>query len=187
SLTEKRSLKWKNNNNNNNLLGVEHRLSTSYHPQTDGQTEQTNQTIEQYLQHYLDYDQDNWVDILPIAQFAYNNAINSTTGETPFYVNYRYHPQLAYKPLNQQEEALLARKWTDNLQHMHTMMQRDIEFVNLRIATYYDKKRSEGPDLKVGEKVYLLQQNIKTKMAECKIGSHSTGTIIIIIIIIIQV
>ncbi|KKA24011.1 hypothetical protein T310_1993 [Rasamsonia emersonii CBS 393.64] len=55
------------------------------------------------------------------------------------------------------------------------MMQRDIEFVNLRMATYYDKKRSEGPDLKEGEKVYLLQRNIKTKQPSAKLDHIRLG------------
>ena len=51
-------------------LGTNHKLSTAYHPQTDGQTERLNQTLEQYLRHYLDYDQRNWVILLPVTQLA---------------------------------------------------------------------------------------------------------------------
>ena len=54
-------------------LGIDTRMSTAYHPQTDRQTEWTNQTMEQYLQHYINHQQDNWVELLPIAQFVYNN------------------------------------------------------------------------------------------------------------------
>jgi transposase InsO family protein len=43
-----------------NLMGIDHQLSTAYYPQTNGQTKRTNQTIEQYLRHYINYDQDNW-------------------------------------------------------------------------------------------------------------------------------
>ena len=48
-------------------------LLTAYHPQTDGQTKQTNQTLEQCLRHYINFKQNNWIDLLPLAQFAYNN------------------------------------------------------------------------------------------------------------------
>ena len=48
-------------------LGNKHKLSTAYHPQTDGQTERTNQTLEQYLRSYVSYQQDDWVRLLPLA------------------------------------------------------------------------------------------------------------------------
>ena len=50
--------------------------------------------IEQYLQHYVNYEQNDWVTFLPMAQFAFNNAVHTTTGEMPFYVNYGYHPSI---------------------------------------------------------------------------------------------
>ena len=77
-----------------NLMGIDHRLTTAYHPQGNGQTERTNQTIEQYLRHYINYEQNDWVTFLPMAQFAFNNAAHTTTRETPFYANHGYHPSI---------------------------------------------------------------------------------------------
>jgi len=54
-------------------LGIEQRLSTAFHPQTDRQTEWTNCTLDQYFQAYINYQQDNWKELLPMAEFAYNN------------------------------------------------------------------------------------------------------------------
>ena len=54
-------------------LGTKVKLSTAYHPQTDRKTKRTNQTLEQYLRHYINFKQSNWTDLLPLAQFAYNN------------------------------------------------------------------------------------------------------------------
>ena len=59
-------------------------MSTTYHPQTDGQTEHLNRTLEEMLQAYVGYKQDNWDDYLPTAKFAYNNAKQTSTGLTPF-------------------------------------------------------------------------------------------------------
>ena len=73
------------------LLGIQSAMSTAYHPQTDGQTERVNQTLEQYLRHYCMYQQDNWSQLLPIAEFAYNNAPSATTGVSPFFANKGYH------------------------------------------------------------------------------------------------
>ena len=49
--------------------------------------------MEQYLQHYINHQQDNWVELLPIAQFVYNNQQHSVTGTTLFFANYRRNPQ----------------------------------------------------------------------------------------------
>ncbi len=65
-------------------LRINHKMSTAYHPQTDGQSKQMNQTVETYLRHYVNKNQNNWVQLLLTAQFAYNNTQNETTEETPF-------------------------------------------------------------------------------------------------------
>ena len=55
-------------------LGTTLSMSTSFHPQTDGQTERTNRTLEEMLRSYVNYKQDNWDEYLPLAEFAYNNS-----------------------------------------------------------------------------------------------------------------
>ena len=50
-------------------LGTKRQLSTAYHPQTDGQTERINQEIGMFLQHYMNYQQDNWTNWLAVAEF----------------------------------------------------------------------------------------------------------------------
>ena len=73
-------------------LGIQRALSTAYHPQTDGQTEWMNQEIKAFLQHYVNYKQDNWANWITEAEFQYNNKQHSTTGFSPFYLNYGCHP-----------------------------------------------------------------------------------------------
>ena len=55
------------------VLGTKRKLSMAYHPQTDGQTERINQEIRTFLQHYVNYQQDDWIDWLATAEFSYNN------------------------------------------------------------------------------------------------------------------
>ena len=68
------------------LLGTEQQLFTAFHPQTDGQTERQNATLEQYLRCYVDYLQTNWADLLPLAEYIYNASPHSITSTSPFYV-----------------------------------------------------------------------------------------------------
>ena len=70
------------------MMNLKRRLSTAFHPQTDGQTENMNRTIEQYLRIYCNYQQDNWTNLLSLAEFAYNNAYQPTINCSPFYANY---------------------------------------------------------------------------------------------------
>jgi len=79
-------------------LDMKLHFTSGYHPQGDGQTEWVNQTLEQYLRCYCNYQQDNWAALLPLAEFAYNNAPNETTGTSPFFANKGYHPNLAVHP-----------------------------------------------------------------------------------------
>jgi IS30 family transposase len=73
-------------------------FTLGYHPEGDGQTEHMNQTLEQYLCIYCNYQQDNWLELLPLAEFSYNNAPNATTGVSPFFANKGYHPNISIHP-----------------------------------------------------------------------------------------
>jgi len=73
-------------------------FTSRYHLEANGQVEQTNQTLEQYLRIYCNYQQDNWSKLLPLAEFAYNNASSATTGVSLFFANKGYHPNLSVYP-----------------------------------------------------------------------------------------
>ena len=74
------------------VLGTKRQLSTAYHLQTDGQTEQINQEIGTFLRHYVNYQQDDWTDWLAAAEFQYNDKIHAVIGKTPFELNFGRHP-----------------------------------------------------------------------------------------------
>jgi transposase InsO family protein len=74
-------------------LGIKSTMSTAYHPQTDSQTERFNQELEQYIRAFCDYRQDNWVKWLPLAQFAHNSQITTSTGRSPFDLLYGFTPR----------------------------------------------------------------------------------------------
>jgi hypothetical protein len=77
-------------------LGIKQRLSTVFHPQTDGQTERINMLMEPYLRNFVNYQQNNWVRWLPLAQFAANNHTLETTNCSASIGNYDCHPQLTF-------------------------------------------------------------------------------------------
>jgi len=81
----------------NNLLGIQTKLSTAYHPQTDGQTERINQELEQYLRVFIDHRQEQWPDWLGMVEFAYNNKIHVATKISPFKANYSQDPRIGFE------------------------------------------------------------------------------------------
>ena len=72
----------------NRMLGIETRLSMVFHPQMDGQMEQINQELEQYLRFFVDHRQKEWLEWLALAEFAVNNKVHMTTKVSPFMANY---------------------------------------------------------------------------------------------------
>ena len=69
-------------------------FTSGYHPEGDGQTKRMNQTLKQYFHVYCNYQQDNWSELLPLTEFAYNNALSATTGVSLFFANKEYHPNI---------------------------------------------------------------------------------------------
>jgi transposase InsO family protein len=72
--------------------GAIQNLSTAYRPQTDGQSEQTNQCLEQYIRIFTVFKQTNWADLLALAQYALNSWPNATTKKVPFKLLLGYIP-----------------------------------------------------------------------------------------------
>ena len=78
------------------LLDISQDMPTAYYPQIDGQTERVNQVLEQYLRTYCSWDHKDSIELLPYAEFCYNNTVHNSTKVTPFYANYGYNPRHNY-------------------------------------------------------------------------------------------
>ena len=155
-------------------LGTKVKLSSAYHPQTDGQTERVNQTLEQYLRCSINHLQDNWVELLPLAEFAYNNAQHSSTGKSPFYVNYGCHPIFEISrpdtSTNPAAENTLIRIERTNMELKH-----QLEKAQENYKRFADRKRLEGPKFNIGDKVWLIRKNIRTARPSEKLDFRRIG------------
>jgi hypothetical protein len=162
-------------------LGIKQNLSTAYHLQTDGQTERVNQVLEQYLHLYVNYDQDNWAALLPLAEFAYNNAPHSSTNMSPFFATYGYHPTLDIAP--RLARAGSAAEHAENLRDLHEHAKKEIAKAIDRFRTAADRGRLPAPDYRVGQHVWLSAENIRTtrpsrKLAERRLGPFRIAEIV---------
>ena len=157
-----------------NEIGIKLKLSTAYHPQTDKQTERMNQTLEQYLRHYVNYSQRNWVQLLPIAELALNNRTLTATGESAFYTNYSRHPNL-FNILKKSPQAETALKEINSLKRVHKELSKSIEYQQKRGEPNANKKRKKKPQLKKRDKIYLLTKNLKTSRPNKKLNHKKVG------------
>ena len=142
------------------LLGIESSMSTTYHPQTDGQTERVNQTLEQYLRCYIDYQKDDWSKLLSAAEFAYNNATHEGTKESPFFLEYGRHPRAGPTLVKEATPTDLTDiMWSR--QQAQEQAKAALELAAERMKWYYDQGVQKVP-FKVGDKVLLDLRDYQT-------------------------
>ena len=156
------------------LLGIGPQMSTAFHPQTDGQTECLNQTIEAYLRAFVGHKQDNWAGLLPMAEFAYNNSVTMGNGMSPFYANYGFHPLASDPavagPLN--PASALYAHW---MHAVHEESSQKLEAVQEQMRRYANSKRTKPPVYQVGDLVMLNGRNIKTRRPSKKLDHKNHG------------
>jgi hypothetical protein len=156
-------------------LNVDLRLSTAYQPQTDGQTERVNQTLEHYLRVHCEHRQNDWADLLGLASFAYNNTLHTTTKHTPFYANYGYHPRWAQEFSQEGPISKKDRSMATDLAEIHAECVENIAEANQYAARFYNEGRQEPPKFEVGDKVRLSMKDIKSKRPARKLDWKYTG------------
>ena len=150
-------------------LGIKRKMWTAYHPQTDGQTEKVNQVLGRYLRILINYNQDDWYHLLPLAEYAYDNLVTTAHDMTPFFANYSYHPQteLLKEPEAQNPGANLYAHW---MQMIHQQARQSLGKTREAMGRYYNRKAKQQPDFKVGDLVMLNAKNIQTKHPSKKLA-----------------
>lgn len=141
------------------LLGTSLLMSTSFHPQTDGATERSIRNVTQILRALVEPHQCDWVDRLPMVEFAINSSVNSSTGFAPFELNYGYVPRMAKwdkEPSKFPGLQAFAERARLNLEQAHDAL------LQARVsATYHaNKRRKDAPAFDVGDLVYLSTRNL---------------------------
>jgi transposase InsO family protein len=163
------------------LLGIRRKLSTAYHPQTDGQTERFNQVIEQYLRIYCNYQQDNWVTLLTLAEFSYNNSKHASTGVSPFFANYGFNPLVleSFSVLDSSVGNPAAEQYVNELQNLHQTLVEAVTTAQNTQAKYYDAKHTLRT-FQPGDKVWLLATNVHTQRPSKKLDHKRLGPYVIL-------
>jgi len=156
-------------------LRISRNLSTAFHPQTDGQMERANATLEQYLRAYFNYQQDDWERLLPIAEFCYNNTQTGTTRITPFFANYGYHPRFLPDLGTRNEETPEVSEYVVALRRLPEELRAEIKEAQMSQVEQANKARHPDPVLNPGDKVWLQQKNIRTTRPSNKLDHKQIG------------
>ena len=146
------------------LVGITQNVFTSFHLQTNGQTERVNTILDQYLRGYINYQQDNWTEILPMAEFAYNNTLLATTGITPFFALYGQHPWWIIKqnPATNAPTPAVLKQWANQFENLNTYLTSEMVNAQATQSEQPDKDRLPAPAYKIGDEVWLLHRHIQT-------------------------
>jgi hypothetical protein len=157
-------------------LQVKRGLSTAFHPQTDGQTERQNQTIEAYLRIYCSYHQDDWVDLLPMAEYAYNNAHHDAIKMSPNKA--RYGQDLETRQEVQENpprgEVPTAKANAERIVQTRKELEKHWQNAKALQAKYYNQKHT-AKEYNVGEEVWLSAKNIRTVRPSKKLDHRFLG------------
>ena len=144
----------------NTILGIQTKLSTAYHPQTNGQTERLNQDVKQYLRLFVSQRQNDWPEWITCAKFTYNNKVHSATKVSPFYANYRRHPRMGIEPWRA-NKLELAKEVAERMKEIHEEAGAALSKARDNMTHYADQHRGSAPEYKVGNKVWLSTKDIK--------------------------
>ena len=158
-------------------LNISLRMSTRGHPETDGASEILNQHIEQYIRMYCTYEQNNWSKLLPLAEFAYNNSVNSAISTTPFVADLGLHPRswVVHDPSLQKTSSKEIFNLQRNIDDRIELLRELMESAQKAYSTQANKSRMKGPDYKVGDYVMLNRKNIKTVRSKMKFDAKFMG------------
>jgi len=130
--------------------------------------------LEGYLRNFVNYDQDDWYQLLPLAEFAYNNSATNAHGMSPFFANYGYHPQTEWMR-EQQAQKPGAELYSHWMKVIHKRAVEAQNYTREAMRRCYDRKALQQPDYKEGDLVMLNGKNIGTKQLSKKLSPKLYG------------
>ena len=159
-------------------------LSTAYHYETDGQTENANSFMSQYIRQYVNFAQDNWDEWLPLAEFAARNVVNSSTGMSPFFANTGYHPRMSFGPPRPTTTTMSStlkasnKEGTDfasKMQEITDLLRTNMLSAQAAQERFANVNRSTAPAYRVGDMVLLSTRNINSARPTKKFDQKYLG------------
>ena len=143
----------------NKALSISTKLSTSFHPQTDGQTEIVNKEVQKFLQIYCFEKQDQWANWLAITQFSINSKKHALTKVAPFEATQSYILHMGIEPLPV-NKAPAAKDFTSKMEGTLESVRKNLEKAKEWMKLNADKNCLAAPDYTIGQQVWLATENL---------------------------
>jgi hypothetical protein len=155
-------------------LSIQRRLSTAFHPQSDGATERANQEVERILRAFSTYAQDDWLSLLPIVAAAINNRDAASTGLSPFFFTHGYHiDPIGLDDVEEPQSTLLPEKagetFVNRLRDATDWTQSAIAMAQEEQQNQANKLRQAAPVYKQGDQVWLNLRNVRSQRPSKKL------------------
>ena len=146
----------------NRMLGIETRLSTAFYPQTDGQMEQMNQELEQYLRFFVEHRQKDWPEWLVLAEFVVNNKVHTATKVSPFIANYRKEVIMG-GDIRKKGKVESVTEFVERMKKVHEEAEAALKKTQEEMKRYTDRSRKETEKWKKGDRVLLSTKDLVFK------------------------
>ena len=144
------------------MLEIKTKLSTAFHPQTNGQTKQMNQELEQYLQFFINHRQKDWPEWLALAEFVINNKVYSAIKVSLFMVNYGREMRIG-ADIRKKEKVEKAMEFVERMKKVQEKARAALRKVQEEMKRQADRERKEVEEWKKGDKVMLSMKDLVFK------------------------
>ena len=146
----------------NKMLGIETRLLTAFHPQTDGQMEWMNQELEQYLRFFVDHRQKDWPEWLASAEFVVNNKAHTATKVSPFMANYGRELRME-GDIRKKGKVEKVTEFIERMKKVHEEAGVTLKKAQEDMKRQADKGRKKTKDWRKGDRVLLSTKDLVFK------------------------
>jgi len=165
------------------MLGIKTKLSTAFHPQTDGQTELMNQELEQYLQFFVEHRQKDWLEWLAAAEFAVNNKMHMATKVSPFMANYGKELRMG-EDIRRKGKVESATMFVERMKKVQEEAEAALRKTQKEMKKYVDRGRKESEVWRKGDRVLLSTKDLvfkerpSKKLTERYVGPYAIEEVV---------
>jgi len=165
------------------MLGIRTKLSTAFHPQTDGQTERMNQELEQYLRFFVEHRQKDWLEWLAAAEFAVKNKVHTATKVSPFMANYGKELRMG-GDIRRKGKVESATAFVERMKKVQEEAEAALRKTQEEMKKYVDRGRKESEVWKKGDRVLLSTKDLvfkerpSKKLTERYVGPYAIKEVV---------